>query len=1207
MAIGTLALAVKEYIQRQAEGAVISRGRSYHKKGLVFDHKLSPNGEITVKVLGTDVYDVMLILKSDQTIKQTTCNCPYSGFGICKHQVASLLWLVDHEYAINTTASGRSETMTQITPKKTDRGSIKKSTASALADPKKPIKPSKKKFRTADKPYTIPDFTTLSRKDFLARHIGNLRMWGDYDSEPMEVTGVDSFVWVVWHRWNSRTVKEKHTVILKISDADLSLSCSCGEKGEKLCEHAAVLLLFMIDQKSLKNLIIPDQESQDKTGRQAMDKFGFGDDDWNHFFEIQFRDFAWSLKLRPEYGNLMSMEYWQQSDLTKLFEPDAEKDLAPSIYGNTDEPYEIGYAFGFNNGEFYIDPIVARKDRHGQAMKMGFSLYRKVRHSRHILKAPADPTLLAMCETFALAKSIYNRRNADDDDQMEQLQLNAPALEKHPYLYYNSQPLYDTVKKGALSPIRLKANSPEITYHLTEEGRTIRVNLTLSENGKTIALNHQNAELVHDRFLKTADTLYLLNYQEDAKHIHFVMNLEGKAVMENQFPIFFENYLKYAFKKHTVNLEKMKSYSLETKNPVSIGKELYLSEIGNFVLFKPFVRYQENLMLNILSEKSTWTLRDKKFLESQQNTGTVEEFKADLAEIHPTIMQQMRTDYLHLSYSELMRDNIFLDMFAAFEERQIKVFGVRDLKGLKVSPYKGKIMYTVASNTDWFDINLKMAWGDTELSIDQLKKHFRPGSEYIELGNGSRGLIPAEWLKKLERIFRHGSIKNGKLEISKKKFSLVDELFENLEDPTTAAFIKDKNLKLLNFEKLHQHDLPKGIKAKLRHYQVDGFQWLNFLDDFQWGGILADDMGLGKTLQVIVFLKHILQKSKQTNLVVVPTSLLFNWENEIKKFAPSLKSHFYYGADRIRSTVGFEKHQIILTSYGHMLSDIELLKEYKFNYVILDESQAIKNPASKRFKAARLLKANNRLAMTGTPIENNTFDLYAQMSFLNPGFLGSAKSFKDDFAKPIDSNRDAEKGAELQRLIKPFVLRRTKEQVAKELPDKTEEVLYCELEKDQQKVYDAHRNEFRNTLLGKMEDEGVAKSRFAVLAGLTKLRQICDSPELLPGEEKYQGKSVKIDLLMMHIKEKTANHKILVFSQFVTMLKLIENRINDEKIPYAYLDGKSSMAQRQESVKHFQGDEDCRVFLISLKAGGTGLNLMAADYVYIMDPGGTPL
>ena len=244
--------------------------------------------------------------------------------------------------------------------------------------------------------------------------------------------------------------------------------------------------------------------------------------------------------------------------------------------------------------------------------------------------------------------------------------------------------------------------------------------------------------------------------------------------------------------------------------------------------------------------------------------------------------------------------------------------------------------------------------------------------------------------------------------------------------------------------------------------------------------------------------------------------------------------------------------------------------------------------------------------MTGTPIENNTFDLYAQLNFLNPGFLGSQQSFKNDFSKPIDGEGNADRAMELQKLVKPFVLRRTKEQVASELPPKVEDYLYCNMDTGQRKVYDAYRNKYRDYLMNKIEEQGLAKSKLFVLEGLLKLRQICDSPELLNDEEDYGRESVKIKELVKHITEKTGKHKILVFSQFVKMLRLIEKELNKHAIKYEYLDGQCSPKQRKESVETFQNDDAYRVFLISLKAGGTGLNLTAADYVYIVDPWWNP-
>jgi SNF2 family DNA or RNA helicase len=359
-------------------------------------------------------------------------------------------------------------------------------------------------------------------------------------------------------------------------------------------------------------------------------------------------------------------------------------------------------------------------------------------------------------------------------------------------------------------------------------------------------------------------------------------------------------------------------------------------------------------------------------------------------------------------------------------------------------------------------------------------------------------------------------------------------------------------------------------------------------------------------LQVLTFLTHVTKKSSPANLIVVPTTLLFNWQKEIEKFAPKTKALYHYGPDRGTDIEDFNKYNIVFTTYGILLRDIELLKEYTFNYLILDESQAIKNPHTKKFKAAVLINAKNKIALTGTPIENSTFDLYAQISFVNPGMLGSINNFKTNYSNPIDKEGNEQVAVELQKIINPFVLRRTKEQVATELPPKIEDVIFCDMDKKQREVYDAYRNEYRNKLLKKIEEEGIEKSKFMVLEALTRLRQICDSPALLKDKEIDTTESVKIKEIVNHITEKTAQHKVLLFSQFVAMLTLIKDELNKRGIAYEYLDGKSSTTQRESSVENFQNNDDLRVFLISLKAGGTGLNLTAADYVYIVDPWWNP-
>ncbi len=416
-----------------------------------------------------------------------------------------------------------------------------------------------------------------------------------------------------------------------------------------------------------------------------------------------------------------------------------------------------------------------------------------------------------------------------------------------------------------------------------------------------------------------------------------------------------------------------------------------------------------------------------------------------------------------------------------------------------------------------------------------------------------------------------------------------------------CCFILPNSL-ILN--RLNPIEVPKELKTSLREYQKDGLNWLNFLDEFGFGGCLADDMGLGKTVQIIAFILSQRNKGHQnTNLIVVPTSLIFNWQAEVEKFAPSIKIYTVYGANRVKDHQNFDDYEIILTSYGTLLSDIKFLKEYRFNYIFLDESQAIKNPESQRYKASRLLQSRNKIVLTGTPIENNTYDLYGQLSFACPGLLGNKIQFKNHFAIPIDRFEDSKRARELQKKVNPFILRRTKQQVATELPDKTEMVIYCEMGAEQRKVYDSYSDEFRHFLLTHKERD-LPRESLNILAGLTKLRQICDSPALINDEEYYGDASAKIEVLIEQIESKAPQHKILVFSQFVKMLDLIKKELVARNISFEYLTGQTR--NRSEKVESFQNNEGVRVFLISLKAGGVGLNLTEADYVYLVDPWWNP-
>jgi non-specific serine/threonine protein kinase len=648
--------------------------------------------------------------------------------------------------------------------------------------------------------------------------------------------------------------------------------------------------------------------------------------------------------------------------------------------------------------------------------------------------------------------------------------------------------------------------------------------------------------------------------------------------------------------------------------------QLYLKELAqeNTIIFHPIVQY-DNIQVELNNEPMHYYIGEEEELEIKRDLGVEEAYKTLLQSLHPNFATQefyySNGCYFWLTVNEMLDKHWFVDFFQTLREQGIEIFGFNNLKKFKFNTNKAKFEMQASSGIDWFDMHAEMSFGDQVASLRDIQKALFKKQNYVQLADGTLGLLPEDWIEKYGTLLRIGSIKGDSLQVSKLHFTLLDKLYDKIDQETVLVELAEKREKLRNFNNITQTSTPFGIEATLRPYQKEGFNWLNFLDDFKWGGILADDMGLGKTLQVITFLQHkanladAAKQPRKTHLIIAPTSLIFNWENEVEKFAPMLKTLIYHGPERKNLSISdFETVDMVITTYTTAAADIEKFKEYRFGYAILDESQAIKNAATQRYKAMRLLQSDNRLCMSGTPVENNTFDLYGQFNFLNPGMLGSMEYFKDQYATPIDKENDSEAAQELRRLVQPFMLRRTKELVADDLPEKTEIVLYCEMGSKQRKLYDAYREKVRKQVLGEIDAKGMSSAAMIILQGLLRLRQICDSPNLVNDDEitEFEEESIKLQELKEHIIERTGNHKILVFSQFKGMLALIRAMLEHAKIPFLYLDGGTSPKDRRTAVDKFQNDDKYRVFLISLKAGGTGLNLTAADYVYIVDPWWNP-
>ena len=662
------------------------------------------------------------------------------------------------------------------------------------------------------------------------------------------------------------------------------------------------------------------------------------------------------------------------------------------------------------------------------------------------------------------------------------------------------------------------------------------------------------------------------------------------------------SYLKPASKKQIVE----QGFDLENE------KLIYLTESEDFVLLTPVMRYGA-LEIPIISKKQI-KAKDKRgqLFTLQRDEQRELQFITDIAKMHPYFAEQVtefaeqrHADCFYMHRKHFLSPEWFLEAFETWRSKGIAILGFNALKENKLSPFKANIDIKVISGIDWFETAIKVQFNKQTVSLKHLHKSIRNKNKFVQLDDGTMGILPDEWLQKFESYFGAGEIVEETLCTPNINYSAVEELYEEaLLSIDAKERLQLYRSKLSTFDKIDAIEVPKALNATLRSYQKEGLSWLNFLDAFNFGGCLADDMGLGKTIQILAFILSQQEKvTINTNLIIVPASLVFNWQQEITNFAPSLSVTTIYGANRVKYLKDFDKYQIVLTSYGTLLADIVWLKEYRFNYIFLDESQSIKNPDSQRYKAARLLQSRNKIVLTGTPIENNTFDLYGQLSFACPGLLGNREHFRQQYSVPIDQFKDSRRAEELQQRIKPFILRRTKSQVAKELPDKAEMVIYCEMGQKQREIYESARNEIRDYLMGRSEDE-LAKSSMHVLQGITKLRQICNSPSLISKEQFYGNASSKMDVLLEQIETKAPYHKILVFSQFVGMLNLFKDALEERDIKFAYLSGQTK--NREAVVNSFQEDAATRVFLISLKAGGVGLNLTEADYVYLIDPWWNP-
>lgn len=1137
--------------------------RSYETK--IVDLKIQPEGSITAIAFGTNHYKVTVLFNTTKVIT-TKCECAYSKKGACKHIIRTIYEadpkVADYYEARNPAA--RKENEIELTE---EDGGLRLAGFSwndlndRVIDQLRLFKPTNRWFS----PHSY--------------HWGE----GTYDFKNIEAA---------FHY-------EGEEVQLQIKEdaKGMFFKCSCKAGKHTLCSHLSKAL--EMHHSNLYKVVF-DPEERKKQLKTACASYGFDSDKVDAESLFEFRNKYGELRLETK-ANLVRVH-------PKMLELDQQQilQLAPL-------PWE------HHQGET-TDILVADYNRYQGALTL--KLMRAKVSKSGGLKSPIETVetnrlmeLAGNPQEFqffqALTKTNYFHHLNVNQPEFDNAHEAYRTLLKNPKKY----PLYLFEEDGGkVTPSKLVEFTiiPAAVYpkiEIAEKGEFFEVNCKFEFDNRN--LSSSSFKLIENMFVRYDKQFYFFDSKLAIRlHHYFSVNRHRLFIHREQFGIYKEKFLDplenqlpihYSF---TRKAEK-KPVSKKVNQLEEVEKHLYLTESDNYIVITPAVHYGES-EVPLLSRRTLYeTLPEGSREERPRNEWLERGYIKLLQDLHPEFDPNSGREFFYLHRNEFLESGWFLDAFEKLRRENVQIFGFAQLSKNRYNPNKASVRTTLASGIDWFDVHTKVKFGEQEARLEDLQKAILKRSAYVELGDGTQGILPQEWIDQFGQFFRSAEISGEFLRVSKSNFQLIDDVFrEEAIDLQVRKELHELTDKLANFKSISQTRIPKKLKATLRDYQKEGLNWLNFLDEFGFGGCLADDMGLGKTLQLIAYILTQHEKGrKEPNLIVMPTSLIFNWKNEIRKFAPHLKVHELTGIKRNTAAVDFNNYDVILTTYGTLLLDIEILRKCDFNLIVLDESQAIKNPNSKRYKAARLLNGRQNIVLTGTPIENNTFDLFAQLSFTMPGLLGTARAFQELYSTPIDKFGDTKRAKELQRKVHPFILRRTKKQVAKELPEKTEMVVYCEMGEMQRKLYDTYKKEFQSMLQSKSEDE-IRKNQALVLQGMMKLRQICNSAANLGDDEDYGDESAKIRELITQIEDKKGEHKILVFSQFVTMLDLIRKELEAKGIAHCYLTGETK--DRQAQVDQFQNDEETRVFLISLKAGGTGLNLTQADYVFLVDPWWNP-
>ena len=765
--------------------------------------------------------------------------------------------------------------------------------------------------------------------------------------------------------------------------------------------------------------------------------------------------------------------------------------------------------------------------------------------------------------------------------------------------------IFDVLQNQKVS---FKIDSNDQTILFSNCNPDIIFTIEQEENGDYVIT--PNIDIFSYEILKGASYIYLLTntalYRCDEEFENKTLKLLN-IYRENYTPTIrfkreeFPNFcsLIYPKLKNQISLQKLDSAIIEKYIPDDLYVKIYLDYDQNNYITADVKFIYGDTEFNPLKNEQVKVARDiakeNEYLDILVDTG----FMLDKEKARLILADDEKIyNFLSKEIEEYMRK---------FEILATDNFNNKEIRKPKI----GSIGVKIENNL--LEVNLSNIGFDIE-EIQNIMKKYTLKKKFHRLKDGSflsleenetmdfiTGLLESEDIS-------YEEIKRGELKLPISRSMYLDKILQNIDSDITKD---DKYKKIVNQVSKKEFDediiLPKTLKSDLRSYQKTGFKWLKILDKYGFGGILADDMGLGKTIQLLAVILSYIENNKNAkpSIVVCPSSLSLNWKNEIDKFAPNIKTLVIHGNadERKRQIENIKKYNLVITSYDLLKRDIDVYKEvkYSFKYIIADEAQYIKNNNTQNARAIKVIEAETRYALTGTPIENSLSELWSIFDFIMPGYLFSYKKFKELYEMPIVRDNDNVSMKKLKTLIEPFILRRTKKEVLTELPDKTISVLNNEMQDEQLKLYMSYMAEARKEVKQEIRENGFEKSQIKILALLMRLRQICCHPSLFISN--YKGESSKLNQCIELLKDAIlSGHKILLFSGYSSMLEIIEKELRKENIKYFKLTGQTKVGDRIKLVDEFNSNDDIKVFLISLKAGGTGLNLIGADMVIHYDP-----